>query len=157
MHLHSPSPLERAQQRGWEKGKPDTGHWAAPEPSRRWASGARESEAGSRDPGNRDVGLAVPTTWVFSPFQATPASGPCAYAPPLAHSFTLPVSAKISTSLRGLPCLSINSILIMFHLLSLLYFSFHYLPPVDNTLYVTLSAPLEYKLYKDRGLAFFAP
>lgn len=47
MHLDSESPSGRAQQRGWEKGKPGSGGWAAPEPSRKWASGAGESEEGA--------------------------------------------------------------------------------------------------------------
>lgn len=80
-----------AEQGGVGRGErqPGSGSWAAPETSRKWASGAGEFEAGSRGPGNRDVGLTVPTTLAFSLLQATLASGPCAYAVP-SHVMLLP-------------------------------------------------------------------
>lgn len=47
MHLDSPSPSGRAQQKEREIGNPGSGGWAAPQPFRRWASGAGESEEGA--------------------------------------------------------------------------------------------------------------
>lgn len=96
-----------------------------------------------------------------------PASGLYAYAVPSACDALLP-DIHLAHSLSSFPCLLscllqevflttlFNSIPITFHSLSLLYISSYCLPPVD-LLYINLSQPLDYKLYKGRDLAYFTP